>query len=221
MSAAIPLESRIRLIEVYASVQGESTWVGVPCVFIRLAGCNLRCTWCDSTFTFKGGQHRSIDEVLDEVAAFGIPLVEVTGGEPLVHRQAIPLMARLLERGHTVLLETSGSRDISQVPDGVHIILDLKPPDSGEEAANLWTNIPLLKSKDEVKFVIASRRDYEWAREKLREFELNLRCTVLFSPVFGQVAPLDLVNWILEDRLPVRFQLQLHKVLWPPDQRGV
>ncbi len=195
--------------------------MGVPCVFIRLAGCNLRCTWCDSTFTFKGGQHRSIDEVLDEVAAFGIPLVEVTGGEPLVHRQAIPLMARLLERGHTVLLETSGSRDISQVPDGVHIILDLKPPDSGEEAANLWTNIPLLKSKDEVKFVIASRRDYEWAREKLREFELNLRCTVLFSPVFGQVAPLDLVNWILEDRLPVRFQLQLHKVLWPPDQRGV
>ncbi|HNC98144.1 MAG TPA: radical SAM protein, partial [Myxococcota bacterium] len=131
MSTAIPLESRIRLIEVYASVQGESTWVGVPCVFVRLAGCNLRCTWCDSTFTFKGGQHRTIDEVLDEVAAFGIPLVEVTGGEPLVHRQAIPLMARLLERGHTVLLETSGSRDIAQVPEGVHIILDLKPPDSG------------------------------------------------------------------------------------------
>jgi 7-carboxy-7-deazaguanine synthase len=186
-----------------------------------LAGCNLRCTWCDSTFTFKGGHHRSIDEVLEAVAAFGIPLVEVTGGEPLVHRQAIPLMARLLERGHTVLLETSGSRDISQVPEGVHIILDLKPPDSGEEAANLWGNIPLLKSKDEVKFVIASRRDYEWSREKLRAYDLNLRCTVLFSPVFGQVAPLDLVNWILEDRLPVRFQLQLHKVLWPPDQRGV
>ncbi|HND31313.1 MAG TPA: radical SAM protein [Myxococcota bacterium] len=221
MSTAIPLESRIRLIEVYASVQGESTWVGVPCVFVRLAGCNLRCTWCDSTFTFKGGQHRTIDEVLDEVAAFGIPLVEVTGGEPLVHRQAIPLMARLLERGHTVLLETSGSRDISQVPEGVHIILDLKPPDSGEERANLWTNIPLLKSKDEVKFVIASRRDYEWAREKLRSYSLDQRCTVLFSPVFGQVAPLDLVSWIMEDRLPVRFQLQLHKVLWPPDQRGV
>ena len=221
MSTAIPLESRIRLIEVYASVQGESTWVGVPCVFVRLAGCNLRCTWCDSTFTFKGGQHRTIDEVLDEVAAFGIPLVEVTGGEPLVHRQAIPLMARLLERGHTVLLETSGSRDIAQVPEGVHIILDLKPPDSGEERANLWTNIPLLKSKDEVKFVIASRRDYEWAREKLRSYSLDQRCTVLFSPVFGQVAPLDLVSWIMEDRLPVRFQLQLHKVLWPPDQRGV
>ena len=221
MSAAIPVESRIRLIEVYASVQGESTWVGVPCIFVRLAGCNLRCTWCDSTFTFKGGQHRSIDEVLDEVATFGIPLVEVTGGEPLVHRQAIPLMARLLERGHTVLLETSGSRDISAVPEGVHIILDLKPPDSGEEAANLWTNIPLLKSKDEVKFVIASRRDYEWSRQKVQEHGLDRRCTVLFSPVFGQVAPLDLVNWILEDRLPVRFQLQLHKVLWPPDQRGV
>jgi 7-carboxy-7-deazaguanine synthase len=221
VSTAIPLESRIRLIEVYASVQGESTWVGVPCVFVRLAGCNLRCTWCDSTFTFKGGQHRTIDEVLDEVAAFGIPLVEVTGGEPLVHRQAIPLMARLLERGHTVLLETSGSRDISQVPEGVHIILDLKPPDSGEERANLWSNIPLLKSKDEVKFVIASRRDYEWAREKLRAYDLDQRCTVLFSPVFGQVAPLDLVSWIMEDRLPVRFQLQLHKVLWPPDQRGV
>jgi 7-carboxy-7-deazaguanine synthase len=193
----------------------------MPCVFVRLAGCNLRCRWCDSTYTFTGGTHRDLEEVLEEVHALGIQMVEVTGGEPLVHRQAIPLMQGLLDRGHRVLLETSGSRDISAVPEGVHIILDLKPPDSGEERANLWSNIPLLKAKDEVKFVIASRRDYEWSREKVREFQLDQRCAVLFSAAFGLVKPIELSGWILEDRLPVRFQLQLHKVLWAPDARGV
>lgn len=217
----IPAAERLRLIEVYASVQGESTWVGLPCVFIRLAGCNLRCTWCDSTYTFTGGTPRSIDDVIEEACGFGIDMIEITGGEPLVHRQAIPLMERLVARGKRVLLETSGSRDISSVPPEVHIILDLKPPDSGEERANRWENLPLLKAKDEVKFVLASRRDYEWARDVVRAHALTDRCTVLFSPAFGLVEAKDIVAWILEDGLKVRFQLQLHKFVWPPQERGV
>ncbi|MES2638999.1 MAG: radical SAM protein [Myxococcota bacterium] len=211
-----------RLIEVYTSVQGESTWVGLPCVFVRFAGCNLRCTWCDSVFTFTGGARRPIDDIVEEVVATGVPLVEVTGGEPLVHKSAGPLMQALLDRGLTVLLETSGSRDIAVVPAGVHIILDLKPPDSGEERANLWSNIPLLQKKDEVKFVIASRRDYEWSRDVLREHHLQDRVgAVLFSPAWGLVDPRVLVEWIVADRLPVRFQVQMHKYVWPPEERGV
>lgn len=211
-----------RLIEVYTSVQGESTWVGLPCVFVRFAGCNLRCTWCDSVFTFTGGTRRPIDDVVAEVVATGIPLVEITGGEPLVHKAAVPMMQALVDRGLTVLLETSGSRDIAAVPDAVRIILDLKPPDSGEVGANLWSNIPLLRQKDEVKFVIASRRDYEWSRDTLREHRLEERVgTVLFSPAWGLVDPRALVEWILADRLPVRFQVQMHKYVWPPEERGV
>jgi 7-carboxy-7-deazaguanine synthase len=214
--------AEVRLTEVYPSVQGESTWVGLPCVFVRLTGCNLRCTWCDSTYTFTGGVRRSIVDIVDEVVATGIPLVEVTGGEPLVQKSAIPLMQALLDRGLTVLLETSGSRDITHVPDGVHIILDFKPPDSGEARANLWANVPLLREKDEVKFVIASRGDYEWARAATREHQLDRRVrAVLFSPVWGKVDPKDLVAWILADHLPVRFQIQVHKYVWPPEQRGV
>jgi len=224
MSVAVALvaEPRLRVIEVYPSVQGESTFAGVACVFVRLAGCNLRCTWCDSVFTFTGGEHRSVDALVEEACSFGIPLIEVTGGEPLVHRNAIPLMQQLIDRGCTVLLETSGSRDIGDVPQAVHIILDLKPPDSGEERANLWSNIPKLRKKDEVKFVIASRRDFEWSRDKVREYALDTRVgAVLFSPVWGKVEPRVLVEWILADRVPVRFQLQMHKVVWPPDERGV
>jgi 7-carboxy-7-deazaguanine synthase len=212
---------QLRVIEVYASVQGESTFVGLPCVFVRLAGCNLRCTWCDSTYTFTGGERQSVDTVVDEACALGIDLVEVTGGEPLVHRNAIPLMEKLVARGKTVLLETSGSRDIGPVPPQVHVIMDLKPPDSGEVGANLWSNIDKLRAKDEVKLVLASRRDYEWGRDVVRRLGLAERCTVLFSPAFGLVDPKALVEWILEDRLPVRFQLQLHKLVWPPDERGV
>lgn len=220
-AVAIPVEERLRVIEVYTSVQGESTFVGLPCIFIRLAGCNLRCVWCDSVFTFKGGHARSIDDVVAEVLATGIPLVELTGGEPLVHRQAIPLMERLLSAGTTVLLETSGSRDIGPVPPGVHIIMDLKPPDSGEVAANLWSNIEKLSMKDEVKFVIASRRDFEWSRDIVAQHQLDQRAKVLFSPVFGSVQPRQLVEWMLADKVPARFQLQMHKVVWPPDERGV
>jgi 7-carboxy-7-deazaguanine synthase len=218
---AIPPDERLRVIEVYTSVQGESSFAGLPCVFVRLAGCNLRCTWCDSTWTFTGGEHRSIDDVVAEVDRAGVNLVEVTGGEPLVHRQAIPLMERLLARGHTVLLETSGSRDIAAVPDGVHIILDLKPPDSGEEASNLWSNIPLLRQSDQVKFVLASRRDYEWARDVVFHHHLAERCHVLFSTAFGHVDAADVVAWMLADHVPARFQVQLHKVIWPTDARRV
>ena len=211
----------MRVIEVYTSVQGESTFVGLPCVFVRLAGCNLRCTWCDSVYTFKGGVHRSVDDVVAEVARSGVHLVEVTGGEPLVHRQSIPLMERLLAAGHTVLLETSGSRDIGVVPAGVHIIMDLKPPDSGEVGANLWSNIEKLTQKDEVKFVIASRLDFEWSRDVVAKHRLAQRAHVLFSPVFGAIEPRQLVEWMLADAVPARFQLQLHKLVWPADERGV
>ncbi|MCK6513508.1 radical SAM protein [Myxococcota bacterium] len=222
MTTTIPLDERLRVIEVYTSVQGESSFVGLPCTFVRLAGCNLRCVWCDSTFTFKGGAHRAIDEVVAEVSALGVRLVEVTGGEPLAQRQAIPLMERLIAAGHQVLLETSGSISIERVPEAVHIILDLKPPGSGEAAKNLWSNVPLLKPKDEVKFVLASRADFDWAAQVIREHRLNERAgELLLSPVFGAVRPEDLVDWTLAERLPARVQVQLHKIIWPPDARGV
>ncbi len=218
---AIPRSRRVRITEIYPSVQGESTHVGRPCVFVRLTGCPLRCTWCDSEFTFHGGEIRDVEEVVAEVHAFGIPTVEVTGGEPLVQPAAVPLMQRLLDLGHRVLLETSGALSIAEVPADVHVILDLKCPDSGEVGRNHWPNLDLLRPHHEVKCVIASRRDYEWARDVVREHALDARCAVLFGPAWGLVEPRDLVRWILDDRLDVRFQLQLHKVVWPPDARGV
>lgn len=218
----IPRDERLRVIEVYRSVQGESSFVGLPCTFVRLAGCNLRCTWCDSTYTFKGGEHRRIDDVVAEVEALGVRLVEVTGGEPLAQRTCIPLLQRLVDRGFTVLLETSGSLDISRVPEAVHIILDLKPPGSGEAHHNRWANLPLLRPKDEVKFVLADRADFEWARDRIREHDLAARAgELLLSPVFGRLNPQDLVEWTLAEALPARVQVQLHKVIWPPDARGV
>ena len=221
-SDAIEKDERLRVTEVYASVQGESTHVGKPCVFVRLTGCNLRCTWCDSVFTFTGGVHRSIDDVVAEAHAFGIHTVEVTGGEPLVQRNAIPLMQKLVDLGHEVLLETSGSRDLADVPDGVHIICDFKPPGSGEERANLWSIVDQLRPKDEVKFVIASREDYEWSRDKMHEHALHEKVgAVLFSPVWGAIDPERISEWMVEDRLRARLQIQLHKVVWDPDARGV
>lgn len=221
MNQPVDRATHVRLSEIYASVQGESTHVGKPCTFVRLTGCNLRCRWCDSAFTFTGGTWTSHDDVLARVAALGVRTVEVTGGEPLAQRGAVPLMQRLLDAGYEVLLETSGSLPIGDVPEAVHVIMDLKPPDSGEDAKNLWSNLDALDPHDEVKVVIASRRDYEWARDAVRAHDIARRCTVLFSPAWGMVAPLDLVGWILEDHLPVRFQLQLHKVLWGADAQGV
>lgn len=203
-------------------MQGESLHAGKPCVFVRLTGCNLRCSWCDSVFTFTGGTHRDWREVAAEAHAFGIHTVEVTGGEPLVQQNVIPLMQELLDLGHEVLLETSGSRDVSEVPDDVHIICDFKPPGSGEDAANLWSNVEHLDGNDEVKFVLASRADYEWAREKTREYGLEDRvAAVQFSPVWGVLNPTDLADWLVEDRLRARLQIQLHKILWDPQARGV
>ncbi len=215
----LPIDERLRITEIYPSIQGESRFAGVRCVFVRLTGCNLRCSWCDSEFTFTGGEHRSIDSVVDEAMGFDIPVVEVTGGEPLAQRQAIPLMERLLARGATVLLETSGSLDIGPVPPQVHVIMDLKPPDSGECERNLMSNLDKLLPHHDVKFVLASRRDYEWARDVVRS--RSWPCELLFSPAWGHVEFRDVVDWILEDKLPVRFQLQMHKVVWPADERGV
>lgn len=213
----------LRVTETYVSVQGESTWAGVPCFFIRLARCNLRCTWCDTSFSFHGGEKRSLGALVDEAAAQGIPLVEITGGEPLAQPGCAPLADLLLAQGLTVLIETSGSLPIDVLPDAAIRIMDLKCPGSGEVAKNHWPNLDyLVRDRDEVKFVIADRTDYEWSRDVVRRYTLADRCkAILFSPVHGAVEAKALAGWILEDRLPVRFQLQLHKFIWPPDQRGV
>ena len=221
MTANIPIDERLRLSEIYVSVQGESTWAGLPCVFVRLTGCNLRCTWCDSEFTFTGGEHRSVEDVLAEVEALGINLVEVTGGEPLAQRQSISLMQGLLDAGHTVLLETSGSISTQDVPKGVHVIMDLKPPDSGEVDSNDWDNLERLREGDEIKFVLASREDYEWSRRIVMQHGLTDRIPVLFSTAFGKLDPALVSDWVCADKLQVRLQLQMHKYIWPPDARGV
>ncbi len=218
-SAKLPM---LAVTEIFLSIQGESTWAGLPCVFVRLTGCNLRCAWCDTAYAFHGGVQMAVDDVVQRVMEFECPLVEITGGEPLLQRHCATLAQALLERGLTVLCETSGSLPIDRLPEGVFRIMDLKCPGSGECAKNDWTNIARLTPLDEVKFVIASRADYEWSRDTLRAHALETRCrAVLFSPVFGSIEPQDLVKWILDDQLPVRFQLQLHKFIWPPDARGV
>ncbi len=213
---------KVVVTEIYQSIQGESTWAGLPCVFVRLTGCPLRCVWCDTAYAFQGGTRRPIDEVVDEALAYDCPLVEITGGEPLAQKGCGPLAQALLDADCTVLCETSGALPIDRLPEGVIRIMDLKCPGSGEEARNDWSNIDRLGPADEVKFVIADRADYEWSRDAVRRYTLDSRCrAVLFSPVFGAAPPRDLVAWILEDGLPVRFQLQLHKFVWPPDQKGV
>lgn len=208
--------------EIYRSIQGESTWAGLPCVFVRLTFCDLRCTYCDTTHAFYEGEKKTLPEILSAVLAFDCALVEITGGEPLLQKNVLPLMTALADAGKTVLLETSGAHDISSVDSRVHRIMDLKTPGSGESDRNLYSNIPHLTPRDEVKFVIGSREDYEWSREKLREHNLPERCgAILFSPIFGRIEPRQIVDWILADALPVRFQLQLHKLIWPPETRGV
>jgi len=207
--------------EIFHSIQGESTRVGEPCVFVRLAGCNLRCVWCDTAYAFDEGRPMDVDEVVERVAAHGCRLVEVTGGEPLLQADAIPLMERLLERGHEVLLETGGSLPIGEVPRGVRRIIDVKCPGSGEAGKNRWENLDGLRDGDELKFVLAGRDDYDWAAEQIGARGLAGRCPLLFSVVHGDLDPAELAGWVLEDRLPVRVQLQLHKILWPGVERGV
>ena len=208
--------------EIYHSIQGESTWAGRPCVFVRLTFCDLRCTYCDTEYAFYEGKKQTLAEIVSAVSAFHCPLVEITGGEPLLQKNVLPLMTELCDAGHTVLIETSGAHDISKIDPRVHRIMDLKTPGSGESERNLWSNLDYLNSGDEVKFVIGSREDYEWSRDKVRRFDLSARCqAVLFSPIFGRIDPRQIVEWILADNLDVRFQLQMHKFIWSPTERGV
>lgn len=214
----------MRVSEIFHSIQGESTHTGRPCTFIRLTACDLRCRWCDTEYAFTGGEEMPVDAVIERAASYGCPLIEITGGEPLLQKETPELCRRLLDRGFEVLVETGGHRDISVLPAGVKVILDVKCPGSGEEAANDWENIARIErlgEGGEIKFVIADRRDYEWAREVVRARSLASRFPVLFSPVFGELPYDQLAAWILEDRLPVRFQAQLHKHIWDPARRGV
>ncbi|MRR51913.1 MAG: 7-carboxy-7-deazaguanine synthase QueE [Rhodocyclaceae bacterium] len=204
----------LRVSEIFHSLQGESTRVGLPTVFIRLTGCPLRCVWCDTEHAFSGGETLSLAQVLERVAAFGCATVCVTGGEPLAQKGCLRLLTALCDAGYSVSLETSGALDIGGVDSRVSRIVDLKAPDSGEVEKNCWANLDLLTSHDEIKLVLASAADYAWAVEQLRQHHLDRRCPVLFSPVAGRLDPVDLAAWILRDRLPVRFQLQLHKILW-------
>lgn len=219
-----PLQTQdqtLRITEIFHSIQGESTYAGQLCVFIRLTGCPLRCTWCDTEYSFYGGTFLTIDEILSKVRDYGCQLVEVTGGEPLAQPAALPLIARLCDAGYTVLIETSGAIDVQPVDQRARLILDVKCPDSGMTDRMHWPNLAYLTAKDEAKFVLASRADYEWARGIVAQYRLPDRCTVLFSPVFGSLDLRPLAEWILADRLSVRFQLQMHKYIWAPDMRGV
>ena len=208
--------------EIFHSIQGESTYAGRPCVFVRLTACDLRCSWCDTPYAFYEGSKRSLDEVIGEVDRFGCPLVEVTGGEPLLQEDVYPLMETLLERGKTVLLETGGHRSTERVPAEVVTILDVKCPGSGEVERNDWDNLDRLRPHDEVKFVVKDRADYEFARDVIARHELAGRAAAIhLSPVHGVLDPKTLSEWVLADRLPVRVQLQLHKYIWSPTTRGV
>ena len=212
----------LKINEIYKSIQGESTSAGKSCVFIRLTYCNLRCTYCDTEYAFYDGRDMSVQKVIDEVKKYNCKLVEVTGGEPLVQMaECLELINKLCVLGYEVLIETGGSRSIKEVDQRAKIIMDLKCPSSGMEKKNLYKNIQYLKPTDELKFVIGNREDYEWTVEIINKFNIQRKCEILFSVVFGELEPVELVNWILEDNLDVRFQLQMHKYIWHPETKGV
>jgi len=218
----VPKEDTLVVHEIYASIQGESTFAGLPCTFVRLTGCNLRCVWCDTPQAFYGGKRMPRAEVLSRALATGTRLVELTGGEPLLQPGAIPLMKELCDAGRTVLVETSGEADVARVDPRVHKIMDLKAPGSGESHRNRWSNLERLGPRDEIKFVLADRADYEWMRETIRGRRLDaLGAALLASVVWGKLAAKDLVAWALADALPVRVQVQMHKVIWGADAEGV
>lgn len=218
----VPGADSVVVKEIYLSLQGESSHAGKLCSFVRLTGCHLRCTYCDSEFAFRGGLRRAIPDVVAEVKALNAPMVEVTGGEPLLQPGVYPLMEALLAEGLTVLLETSGAIDVRLVPPKVHKIVDLKTPSSGESDRNDLRNLESMNENDELKLVIGSREDYEWARQLVKDHDLTRKpYGVLFSTVFGKLSPLELSTWIIDDRLDVRFQLQMHKYIWEPNARGV
>ena len=217
----------LRVTEIFHSIQGESTWAGLPCTFVRLTGCPLRCVWCDTEYAFHGGETLALDDIMETVRGIGTPLVEITGGEPLAQKGAFHLAERLLEAGFTVLVETSGALDVAPLDPRAHKIMDLKCPGSGEVERNLWSNLDHLTAGDEVKFVVADREDYEWARGVIRDRRLDeavvdgrLRA-LLISPTWEAIDFQELARWILEDGLPVRLQPQLHKLIWGPDTPGV
>lgn len=212
----------LQVTEIFYSIQGESTHMGRPCVFIRLTGCPLRCTWCDTEYAFHGGKQMTLHQILDEVRSHGCRLVEVTGGEPLAQSKCIDLLHILLDEDYEVMLETSGALSIDEVPHPVQVIMDLKCPDSGEESKNRWSNIEHLDDNDELKFVIASREDFDWSMKVIAERNLARRVrAILFSPVHGKLEPTKLAEWMKEECAPARLQLQLHKQLWPDVEEGV
>jgi 7-carboxy-7-deazaguanine synthase len=212
----------LKINEIYHSIQGESTSAGKPCVFVRLTFCNLRCTYCDTEYAFYDGKDMSVQQVIDEVEKYNCKLVEITGGEPLVQmEECLDLMKKLCELGYEVLLETAGNMSIEHIDQRVKIIMDLKCPSSGMEKKNLYENLQYLKPMDELKFVVGNREDYDWTVEQIEKYKMNGKCEILFSVVFGELEPLVLVNWILEDKLDVRFQLQMHKYIWHPETKGV
>jgi len=211
----------LKINEIYHSIQGESTYAGRPCVFVRLTGCNLRCTYCDTEYAFYDGKEMSVKDVINEVEKYNCKLVEITGGEPLFQKECLILMKNLCDESFEVLLETAGNMPIENVDPGIKIIMDLKCPSSGMVDKNLYENIDHLKKTDEVKFVMGTKEDYEWSKDILNKYKLNDKCIVLFSCVFDKLDPLTLVNWILKDKLDVRFQLQMHKYIWHPETKGV
>ncbi len=211
----------LKVNEIFYSIQGESSYSGLPCVFVRLTYCNLRCVYCDTEYAFYEGSDMRIDEVISEIKKYDCNLVEITGGEPLLQKESLELMKRLCDENYKVLLETSGSLPIEDVDKRVTIIMDLKTPSSRMMKKNLYENIYYLKPDDEVKFVIGNREDYEWAKNIINEYNLDKKCKILMGVVFGELSNFELASWILEDRLNVRFQMQLHKYIWEPDKRGV
>ena len=211
----------IKINEIFHSIQGESTYAGRRCVFVRLTYCNLRCTYCDTEYAFYEGVDKTIETIIDEIKQYNCNLVEVTGGEPLMQEESLELMTKLCDLNFEVMLETGGSLPIKDVDKRVKIIIDLKTPSSGMMKKNLFENISLIKQKDEIKFVIGSREDYEWAKKIIKEYKLNDKCPILFSTVFNQLEPLTISEWILDDKLDVIYQLQMHKYIWEPDKRGV
>ncbi len=225
MSAAVAARDRaatvLRVTEMFHSIQGESRHAGRPCAFVRLTGCNLRCVWCDTAYAFEGGEARTVADILGALERFGERYVLVTGGEPLAQPGVHDLIGALLDRGHEVAIETGGSLDLAPLDRRAMIVMDLKCPGSGMSDRNRWENLDLLKATDEIKLVVADRRDYEWAREAIARHRLAGRCGLLLAPVHGGLDPARLAAWILEDRLPVRLQLQLHKYIWPGVERGV
>ncbi len=215
------MSDSIRITEIYHSIQGESSYAGLPCIFVRTTGCNLRCTWCDTEYSFHGGQSKTIDEIITQVETYNCKLVEITGGEPLLQKQVPELAKRLLDLNYTVLVETSGERDISVLDECIVKVMDLKCPGSGECERNRWENIEHLTLQDEVKFVLKDRVDYDWSVSIIRKYDLDAKAKLIFSPVFGEIDLIELSNWMIEDCLSVRLQVQMHKIIWPPETKSV